>query len=395
MRHGLRAFVVFACVFCFFPFQTDAALSLLTQDLQKGMTSSEVKILQEFLNTDTATRVSLSGIGSKGFETTYFGSLTETAVRKFQEKYKGELSLSGTYLPNGKVDLRTRGKMNNLILAKYLESENISSKTVSLDKERSSNSNYLSITSIKPENSLPGETIDVYGTGFTRNSKVYLGIDKKISFEYVSSKHIKIKAPNISSQASTDLLYIVNHIGDTRWTQPIFPLTTKTRLSKNSNKELLAVADDIRSRNKDFYDKEVAMNTDSKKISWKGVGNLIGGIFSAGRAHAFATNSFYGGGISSTEYCTCYYSPYIILDIDDKASSMTYTTAYSPSFSRLHSNYNIITSGPNVVGGTMQSQVQCEDTEIIIPPPFIICEPDGNSADTTIDMLRGTGTSYF
>ncbi|MBI2627910.1 MAG: peptidoglycan-binding protein, partial [Candidatus Niyogibacteria bacterium] len=53
----------------------------------KGMSHSDVKRLQQFLNSDPDTKITSSGIGSPGNETEYFGSLTEKAVQKFQEKH--------------------------------------------------------------------------------------------------------------------------------------------------------------------------------------------------------------------------------------------------------------------------------------------------------------------
>ena len=58
-----------------------------TKNLKLGVRDQEVKYLQEFLNSDSATIVSASGAGSAGNETTYFGPATQNAVKKFQTKY--------------------------------------------------------------------------------------------------------------------------------------------------------------------------------------------------------------------------------------------------------------------------------------------------------------------
>jgi len=75
-------------------------------DLYKGLTSNDVKDLQKALNLDPATRVASSGAGAPGYETTYFGALTEAAVKKFQAKY----GISTT----GYVGPLTRAKLNEL-----------------------------------------------------------------------------------------------------------------------------------------------------------------------------------------------------------------------------------------------------------------------------------------
>ncbi len=55
----------------------------LTRDLKRGMTGEDVRTLQKFLNSH-GYPVALSGAGSVGNETTYFGAATEAAVIRFQ-----------------------------------------------------------------------------------------------------------------------------------------------------------------------------------------------------------------------------------------------------------------------------------------------------------------------
>lgn len=62
-----------------------------TRNLALGDRGPEVQELQEFLNTDPDTQIRLSGGGSPGNETQYFGSLTAAAVSRFQEKYSADI----------------------------------------------------------------------------------------------------------------------------------------------------------------------------------------------------------------------------------------------------------------------------------------------------------------
>jgi hypothetical protein len=59
------------------------AITVFLNNLSKGMTSPDVKLLQEYLNSHGFI-VSTSGAGSTGNETTYFGSATTAALARFQ-----------------------------------------------------------------------------------------------------------------------------------------------------------------------------------------------------------------------------------------------------------------------------------------------------------------------
>jgi hypothetical protein len=60
---------------------------MFSKDLHFGMTDPEVKQLQQILNKDPRTQIASSGNGSPSNETTYFGTLTQNAVIKFQTLY--------------------------------------------------------------------------------------------------------------------------------------------------------------------------------------------------------------------------------------------------------------------------------------------------------------------
>jgi hypothetical protein len=94
-----------------------AALNLPTQNcaymfntnMRLGSTGTDVKNLQKMLNAWPQTQVSVSGAGSPGMETTYFGAATRAAVNKFHALHLVELGITA---PTGNVYAGTRALLN-------------------------------------------------------------------------------------------------------------------------------------------------------------------------------------------------------------------------------------------------------------------------------------------
>jgi len=97
------------------PGSSDNLVFSFDNDLKLGDNSADVLNLQIVLNKDEETRVSDTGIGSTGQETTYFGTKTETAVKKFQSKYAEEILTPQELIEStGIVDELTRNKLNEI-----------------------------------------------------------------------------------------------------------------------------------------------------------------------------------------------------------------------------------------------------------------------------------------
>jgi peptidoglycan hydrolase-like protein with peptidoglycan-binding domain len=90
---------------------SSAPVVYLTSALAKGKTHSDVKALQQVLNSDSDTMISDSGTGSPGNETDFYGAMTEKAVQKFQQKYGIAVPGDPGY---GAVGPKTRAKINEL-----------------------------------------------------------------------------------------------------------------------------------------------------------------------------------------------------------------------------------------------------------------------------------------
>jgi len=78
-----------------------------TRNLTTGATGSDVKCLQSILNQSASTRVSATGAGSPGSETTYFGPKTLVAVRTYQAQQG--------FTPANQVGPLTRARLNSAI----------------------------------------------------------------------------------------------------------------------------------------------------------------------------------------------------------------------------------------------------------------------------------------
>lgn len=90
---------------------TSSGSMTLSSGLSVGANNAQVRTLQKILNTDPDTLVSVSGAGSRGSESTYFGPATLRAVQKFQQKHGIAKPGNAGY---GYVGPMTRAKMNSL-----------------------------------------------------------------------------------------------------------------------------------------------------------------------------------------------------------------------------------------------------------------------------------------
>jgi len=85
------------------------------RNIEKGSFGADVLALQRLLNQDPDTKITETGAGSPGNETSYFGEMTKQAVIRFQNKYAVVvLHPYGLKEGTGFVGPATRGMLNKL-----------------------------------------------------------------------------------------------------------------------------------------------------------------------------------------------------------------------------------------------------------------------------------------
>lgn len=89
-----------------------------TRALGQGSTGPDVMRLQQYLNASADTRLAVSGAGSPGSETAYYGPITASAVSRFQVKYRSEiLTPLGLANPTGYFGPASMAKANALCVS--------------------------------------------------------------------------------------------------------------------------------------------------------------------------------------------------------------------------------------------------------------------------------------
>jgi hypothetical protein len=120
-----RLFVVcaFATLFAFLSVQYAHAATLMApiRTLKIGDENQDVLLLQKILNATSSTMVAQTGIGSPGMETTFFGTKTFLAVKKFQALYANEILFQQNITaPTGYVGSATLRKLGLIAVASAL-----------------------------------------------------------------------------------------------------------------------------------------------------------------------------------------------------------------------------------------------------------------------------------
>jgi peptidoglycan hydrolase-like protein with peptidoglycan-binding domain len=212
------------------------------RNLSVGMSGSDVLLLQQELNKDPRTRVSATGPGSLGLETSYFGAKTAAAVQIFQELYAGEiLAPVGLTQGTGFVGEKTRAKLESRLTPaeKPILPTNDAPVAVpeAISPTNQSTSQYQKGLSTWGKPFLgfpssyeisPGDVYTVTGGGFTATNTLMFGNSYSLSGESKNGSSITVRIP-VDAPLGLYRLELRNNQGQTDYAIPVVIKDKKTR----------------------------------------------------------------------------------------------------------------------------------------------------------------------
>ncbi len=171
MKKGVYIFVLLAV-----PLSLNAYT--FTRSLNVGSEGEDVRQLQIYLNSNSQTRVSESGIGSPGSESTYFGERTKQAVIEMQNMFAPLILYPvGLTFGSGYVGNSTISFLNNI------QGNSPTAQT----NTTATNSNAPFIESVSPKEVRDGDTITIIGKNFSDKNRIALTFEPDAAYTDIPS----------------------------------------------------------------------------------------------------------------------------------------------------------------------------------------------------------------
>jgi peptidoglycan hydrolase-like protein with peptidoglycan-binding domain len=147
-----------------------------TRTLNVGSEGEDVRQLQAYLNSNSATRVSETGIGSAGNESTYFGEKTKQAVIRLQNLF-APIILYPVGLNTGS------GFVGNSTIS-FLNTMQGSSPSI---PSTPAVTNAPFVESVTPANVQDGDTITIIGKNFSDKNRIVLTFEPSEAYVDIPS----------------------------------------------------------------------------------------------------------------------------------------------------------------------------------------------------------------
>ncbi|MBX4211066.1 peptidoglycan-binding protein [Candidatus Parcubacteria bacterium] len=189
-----KASLVIICLIC----AAEVSAESSGRTMKLGDTGNDVRALQVFLNKNSDTKISESGPGSRGNETTYFGVKTLEAVKKFQLKFASEILWpAGLFEPTGIVGRFSLQKINSLIGQTGPNNQNDAHVPTNLFDEILGSSSELTIALPSSYSGSRGDTLSFLGSGFsvTEVNTVHFGNDYTVAVKSLASTNLSFIVP--------------------------------------------------------------------------------------------------------------------------------------------------------------------------------------------------------
>ena len=195
------------------------------RDLKFGMEGEDVRLLQQFLNTDARMTIANSGLGSPGQESTYFGLKTKAAVMKFQELYSSEVLVpAGLSRASGYFGALSRTKLAGLCEQKNatpsspqttLKPQNTTTP-IQLSQSLGSEPVSSSADNIKPFIMFPadyavhqGQKLVVFGGGFTpTDNTMIVGTTRFTGLSPTKNRTLEVTIPADALKGKFDVTFL-------------------------------------------------------------------------------------------------------------------------------------------------------------------------------------------
>jgi hypothetical protein len=198
----ISQFILLSTLFSFFLLPLPSFAYTFTRNLSVGTGGYDVFLLQKVLNSNPATQITSSGVGSPGNESSYFGTLTKNAVISFQQLYKNDvLTPVGLISGTGFVGALTRQKLNSLALsATATTTPNLSPYLGVIDASLAfptGGFKQVFLFGLSGFLIKPGDPLTIQGLNFAATNTV--------SFQSFTASTTIVNIPNIVSTSSTGI----------------------------------------------------------------------------------------------------------------------------------------------------------------------------------------------